>query len=53
MVHLIPRVRDYPNQEYQAELCNKAPLGTPEALLPTWTIYLLVVPYARSHAGGT
>jgi len=38
MVHLIPHVRDYPNQEYQAEL------GTPEALLPTWTIYLLVVP---------
>jgi len=45
MVHLIPHVRDYPNQEYQAQLCNKAALGTPEAfLLPTWTIYLLVVP---------
>jgi len=23
-------VRDYPNQEYQAELCYKALLGTPE-----------------------
>jgi len=37
-------LRDYPNHEYKAELCNKTPLCTPEALLPTWTIYLLVVP---------
>jgi len=44
MVHLIPHVRDYPNQEYQAQLCYKALLGTPEALLPSWTIYFLVVP---------
>jgi len=26
-----PHVRDYPNQEYKAELCYKAPLCTPEA----------------------
>ncbi len=42
MVYLIPHVRDYPNQEYQAELCNLVLL---KLLLPTWTIYLLVVPY--------
>jgi len=63
--HLIPHVRDYPNQEYKAELCYKAPLCTPEAfvtklrfvllklLLPTWTIYLLMVPNgSEALAGG-
>jgi len=52
MVHLIPHVRDYPNQEYKAQLCYKALLCTPEALLPTWTIYLMGGPLIQHYGVG-